>query len=259
MRSISFRNRNPAIHDKNDLHIHAMRLIVIIVIVLMVFHGLCFSFFESRVPLPNSIEVSVTLFSGRTNPYFVTTDSTIIFNVRSMINRMNKSSISEQNFIPIQTVLFNFWNENRLFGTFFTISEGLVLCANSVFGYEDFPSGVYIDSGRTLERYLLCRLSQSKIVDTLMLHKPLSTYIPDSLFSGCTTTSTIAPLFRTLSAAPPSMNHGCFDLLGRKILKVVPFSNNIKNHPVTENAIKKTGLKGKADNSATGLLIIKKE
>jgi hypothetical protein len=92
-----------------------------------------------------------------------------------------------------------------------------------------------------------------------MWQKPLSTYIPDSLFSGCTTTSTIAPSFRTLNAATPSLTHGCFDLLGRRILKVVPFSIINKNHPATENAIKQTGLKGKADNSATGLLIIKKE
>jgi hypothetical protein len=209
---------------------------------------------ESWTPTSNSIRILASIFSGRTNPFFYEIDPNTIAIIKNMITAIKRNQSPHPLVIP---------SRPGYTGTCIDILDSIhvgpyiALIYDGLF-YEDSTKTTYIDSNRSLERYLLCLLSKSRIVDTLMWFEPLSTAVPDSLFSGCTTTSTITPSFRSLNAATPSMTHGRFDLLGRKIL-VVPFSIINKNHPATENAIKQTGLKGKADNSATGLLIIKKE
>jgi hypothetical protein len=114
-------------------------------------------------------------------------------------------------------VTFHFWDQNLNFGRTYRVYNGFLYCATgNVFLSSDLDSGMYIDSGRALERFLLCYLSKSKIVDTILFFEPLTNWIPDSMFDGCTILSVLPVFDCRFFVSGRTQVLGVHDLCGRK-------------------------------------------
>jgi hypothetical protein len=150
-------------------------------------------------------------------PHVYIADSAVILGVNSIIERF--VSPSNCSALPFEKttiegysyggIYFYFTDDGPFFTGYppYTINHGLIYTPND--------STTYLDSGRTLERYLLNILSQSKVIDSI-LPQPLSYYVPESLL----VTTRAAPKTHMVYHTTYSLDdtYFLFDLSGRVII-----------------------------------------
>jgi hypothetical protein len=173
---------------------------------------------ESGGSLKNSIMMQLLLGLSSVSARVYIQDSTIISETKSLflrfISPLNRSPVpyigligEGKYYLGIYSYLLD--EGAVVMGKSYTINKGLI------YTFDD--SSTYIDSGRTLERYLLSVMERSKVIDTCIYHQPLSTYVPESLL-----VSTRVLSQSRNSVLPPFTNNtleyndfSLFDLLGR--------------------------------------------
>lgn len=82
------------------------------------------------------------------------------------------------------------------------------------FNWDD--SATYIDSGRTLERYLLSVISQPKVIDS-MLYETVSYYVPESLLTTASIARRLPKEIHPAQLFTDGRKKQLFDLKGRAI------------------------------------------
>jgi hypothetical protein len=145
-------------------------------------------FEESSTALRNSIYLNIPVNLSVIHLHFYTPDTGIIAKTERRLAtiKLKPSPIPFQNSSEIYLgVYFLFLDDQPLIkdSTTYTIYNGIMR-----FGKLAGPKFNVMDSGRALERFFLDLASQSKVIDTQNWHRPLTIFIPDSLFG---TTETI--------------------------------------------------------------------
>ena len=178
-------------------------------------------FIESRWALPNSMRILIVLTVSSVNLQFYTTDSCIIANVEQMINdekpTMDTLPDSDDSYYGISIYFLDEGAQRK--DNWYTIFGGV--------NNKITETGSYFleDSDRKLERFLINISDQSKVLDTLNFQRPLTKFIPDSLFSTSVKDISSNTIFNSQpDYLIPKM---VFNLLGRKVTANTKIFSNI--------------------------------
>ena len=174
------------------------------------------------------VQLGLTLSS--VFPYVYIGDTSVVSGAKAAVGRCETAS--NLSAAPSQELTFSRVEGNYYNGAYFYfLDDGPMISGNTyricqglLYAKSDTgESCTYVDSGRTLERYILNIIANSEMIDSI-LWQPLTYYVPESLFVATRSVARLPSVHHPGYAAAEGSVHSLFDLSGRRVRCIVDVS-----------------------------------